>query len=381
MFSRHTIALAMAFALPTLGVANAQSATAPIVVGYVFPQNTDLQPGQIDAASLTRINYAFANIKDGRMVEGFTEEGRNLAFLTALRKDNPSLIVLVSVGGWLWSTDFSDVSLTRSSRTQFIASVIDYLTRHDLDGLDIDWEYPGMIGSGHRFRSQDGHNFTLLLKELRKRFNSETRKTNHKLILTIAAGASDEYITHTELPKVQKYVDTINLMAYDYYEPGSDSITGHHAPLFTDEADPKKISGDASVRAFEKAGVPSRKILLGVPFYGHVWQQVADVNHGLFQSGSPVPHAYMPYSQIPAELAEGGFQRYWDSTAMAPYLYSRDKQMFISYEDTESLTAKCKYVLANKLGGVMFWDYAGDPSGTLLHTIDKCLLDKGGPQS
>ena len=380
MLSRHTIALAMALALPTVGVATAQTAATPIVVGYVFPQNTDLQPGQIDAASLTRINYAFANIKDGQMVEGFAEEGKNLTYLTALRKDNPTLTVLVSVGGWLWSTDFSDVALTPASRARFIASVVEYLRRYDLDGLDIDWEYPGMVGSGHPFRSEDGHNFTLLLKELRNQFNSESRKTNHKLILTIAAGASDDYIRHTELAKVQKYVDTINLMAYDYYEPGSDPLTGHHAPLFTNPADPKKISGDASVRAFEKAGVPSRKILLGVPFYGHVWQQVADVNHGLFQSGKPVPHAYMPYSQITVDLADGSFQRYWDPTAKAPYLYSRDKQMFISYEDSESLTAKCNYILTNKLGGVMFWDYAGDPSGTLLHTIDKCLLAKGGSE-
>jgi chitinase len=380
MLSRHTIALAMALTLSTIGVAHAQSKAAPIVVGYVFPQNADLQPGQIDAASLTRINYAFANIEDGRMVGGFAEEGKNLAVLTALRRGNPSLTVLVSVGGWLWSTDFSDVALTPASRARFIESVVEYLRRYDPDGLDIDWEYPGMIGSGHRFRSEDGHNFTLLLKELRKRFNSETGKANRKLILTIAAGASDEYIRHTELAQVQKYVDTINLMAYDYYEPGSDPVTGHHAPLFTDEADPKKISGDASVRGFEKAGVRSRKILLGVPFYGNIWQQVADVNHGLFQSGRPVPQAYMPYNKIASYLEEDGFQRYWDSTAMAPYLYSRDKQMFISYEDSESLTVKCKYVLANKLGGVMFWDYAGDPSGKLLNTIDKCLLAKGGSQ-
>jgi chitinase len=47
--------------------------------------------------------------------------------------------------------------------------------------------------------------------------------------------------------------------------------------------------------------------------------------------------------------------------------------MFVSYEDAESLGLKCQYVLDHKLGGIMFWDYAGDPSGTLLDSIDAGL--------
>src|SRR5580658_5575943 len=141
-----------------------------IVAGYVFPQDAALLPGQIDAQSLTRVNYAFANIKDGRMVTGFASDEQNFAFLTGLRKQNPEFTVLVSVGGWLWSNNFSDVSLNPQSRTLFIQSVMDFLRRYDLDGLDIDWEYPGMAGSSRNFRSEDGHNFTLLLKELRNKF-------------------------------------------------------------------------------------------------------------------------------------------------------------------------------------------------------------------
>jgi chitinase len=68
-----------------------------------------------------------------------------------------------------------------------------------------------------------------------------------------------------------------------------------------------------------------------------------------------------------------GFIRYWDPIASAPYLYSSEKQIFVSYEDPESLAAKCRYVLTHKLGGVMFWDYSGDPSGTLLGVINQTL--------
>jgi chitinase len=364
--------MAIALFLPIICSVAAETPQ-PIVVGYVFPQDRALVPGEIDAHLVTRINYAFANIRDGRMVTGFASDAQNFALLAGLRKQNPAFTVLVSVGGWLWSSNFSDVALTAESRRAFIESVMDFLARYDLDGLDVDWEYPGMVGSGHPFRSEDGRNFTLLLKELRKRFNQETMKSHRRLCLSIAAGAGDDYLAHTEMKKVQEYVDTVNLMAYDYVEPGDDPLTGHHAPLFGNPADARNFSDDDSVRAFERAGVPAEKILLGVPFYGHVWGDVADRDHGFLQPGKAVPNAYAPFSVITGSMLNQGFIRYWDPIASAPYLYNSEKHIFVSYEDTESLAAKCRYVVTHKLGGVMFWENSGDPTGVLLGTINQSL--------
>lgn len=369
---RHFGAL-LAFMATIASLTAAQAPSKPEVTGYVFTRGSTLQPGQIDAHSMTRINYAFANIERGRMVLGEPADSQNLAQLTALRRENPSLKIMISVGGWLWSTNFSDVSLTERSRAVFIQSATEFLALHDLDGLDVDWEYPGLIGAGHPFRVEDKQNFTLLLKELRKRFDAETKKTGKRLYLTIAAGASDEFMDHTEMAKVQAYVDTVNLMTYDYYEPDSDPTTGHHAPLFLNPADPKKASSDVTVTSFEKAGVPPGKLLLGVPFYGHEWGEVPDQNHGLFQPGKQIPGAYAPYKVIAGSMLDQGFVRYWDSAASVPYLYSKDKHVFVSYEDPESLTVKCNYVLSHKLGGVMFWEYFGDPSGKLLETINQAF--------
>jgi len=359
-----------ALCAPSFGAVVSADRSSKAIVAYLFPQNGILQPGQIDALSLTRINYAFANIADGRMVTGFAHDKENYAYLVGLKKQNPSLTVLVSVGGWLWSTNFSDVSLTAQSRAVFIQSVVDFLSEYNLDGLDIDWEFPNDPGSGHPYRSVDKQNFTLLVKEIRARFDMQTAKTHKRLYLTIAAGASDSFLANTEMEKVQRYLDTVNLMAYDYYEPGSEPTTGNHAPLFADPADPRNISSDASVMAFEKAGVPASKILLGMPFYGHVWGEVPERNHGLFQPGKPVPNAYAPYSVIAQNYLSQGFARFWDSAASVPYLYNPDRKIFVSYEDPESVAAKCNYVSSHKLGGVMFWEYTNDPSGTLLHTIN-----------
>lgn len=362
----------LALCLAALNV-RADSVPARAVVAYVFPQNNALQPGQIDARRLTRINYAFANIVDGHMVTGFAKDPENFSLLQSLKQQNSSLTVLVSVGGWLWSTNFSDMALTAQSRAVFIQSVIEFLERFDLDGLDIDWEYPGQPGSGHPFRKEDKQNFTLLLKELRASFTKETAKTHKRLYLTIAAGAADEYLANTEMGKVAEYLDTVNLMAYDYYEPGSDAVTGNHAPLFTDPADPKRISGAESVTALERAGVPGRKIVLGMPFYGHMWGQVGDINHGLFQPGKPIPNAYAPYSAIVANMLNQGYVRYWDEKASVPYLYNAEKKIFVSYEDPQSVAAKCRYAAAHDLGGAMFWEYFNDPSGTLVQAIDDSL--------
>ena len=345
----------------------------PVVTAYVFAQNNALTPDSVDGHALTRINYAFANIANGRIVTGFANDDANYATLTALRKQKPSLKVLVSVGGWEWSKGFSDVSLTAASRATFIDSVMEFLTRYDLDGLDIDWEYPGMRGAGNVFRDEDKHNFTLLLGELRKRFKAEEKKTHRHLYLTIAAGSSQEFIAHTEMAEIAKILDTVNLMAYDYYEPSDNSITGHHAPLYANPADPQKASTDASVQAFKNAGVPARKIVLGVPFYGHIWGEVPATANGLYQPGKPIPGAYSSYNAIKQNMLGQGYTRYWDSVSSVPYLYNAEKKIFVSYEDPESLAVKARYVHAQHLGGMMFWSYEGDAHEELLHAIDAGL--------
>ncbi|QNI34960.1 glycoside hydrolase family 18 protein [Alloacidobacterium dinghuense] len=360
-------------ALPRLFASTPDKVSQPAIVAYVFPGNSLIQPGDIAARKLTRINFAFALIQNGKISTEDPQDAANLATLVSLKKENPGLTVLISVGGWLGSGKFSDMALTRESRGIFTQSVLAFIEQYQFDGLDVDWEYPGSVGAGNKFRPEDKQNYTLILAELRQQFDREEKKLHRRLFLTIAAGASSEFLEHTEMGKVQKYVDTVNLMAYDYYEPGSDTTTGNHAPLFADPLDPKKISADRSVEEYEQAGVPAAKIVLGVPFYGHVWGQVPDRNHGLFQQGKPVPNAFADYKNISTNMLSNGFSRYWDAAASVPYLYNAAQQIFVSYEDPESLALKCKYVNDHQLGGIMFWEYESDPSGKLLDAIDISL--------
>jgi chitinase len=364
-------------AVLSLFIASASAIAAPknppLVVAYVFPQKTLLAAGEIDTAKITRINYAFANIEDGVMVTGYPNDAANFAFLASLKRDHPSLTVLISVGGWLWSGGFSDVALTPESRRRFIDSVARFLAQYELDGLDIDWEYPGLPGAGHAFRAEDKENFTALLKELRARFDRESRKGGRRLYLTIAAGADDDFLAHTEMGKAARYLDTVNVMTYDYYVPGAGPITGHHAALYANPADPEKLSADASIRAFEHAGVRANKILLGLPFYGRAWGGVTADAHGLYQPGKAAPSTYASYSNIETNLLSHGFTRYWDPVSRVPWIYNDRTQVFVSYEDEQSIADKCRYAREHHLGGVMFWNLEEDPSGKLLDAIHQNL--------
>jgi chitinase len=374
MLILRRIPLLFAVFLMTASAFAAARKPAPLLVAYIFPQNAALAVGQVDPHSVTRFNYAFANIQDGRMVAGFAHDAENFSFLTALRKENPQLTILVSVGGWLWSGNFSEMALTKESRARFIDSVADFIAQYQIDGLDVDWEYPGMAGSTQNFRPEDKQNFTALLSELRERFNRDAKKNGRRLYLTIAAGASPAFLIHTEMDKVARIVDTVNLMSYDYYEPGSGPITGHHAALFTNPNDPQKESADASVRAFEQAGVPADKLVLGIPFYGHAWSEVPATANGLYQPGKRASNTDSSFSAIQSSMLGHGYTRFWDPVARVPWLYNADTQVFVSYEDEQSIAGKCEYVHANKLAGMMFWDFeADDPSGTLLKAVNACL--------
>ena len=368
-------ALLASLALLLCGSA-AHAAPGPQIVGYIFPREAPLKAAQIDAHAMTRINYAFATIKDGRMAEGSANDAANLATLTELRHQNPSLKILVSVGGWFGSAGFSAMAATADDRARFIDSAVAFLSRYNLDGLDLDWEYPAQAGAGNPFRPADKQNFTALLAELRTRFDKEERLGARHWLLTIAAGATKEYLDHTEMRKAQQYLDTINLMSYDYAESGVDKLTAHHAPLYPSPADPLKLSADGSVRAFLRAGVPAHKLLLGIPFYGRAWSDVPPRHHGLHQPGRPAPKTPTTYAAIRQELLTHGFVAHWDAQSQVPYLYNAKERIFLSYEDPRSARIKSRYALTHRLGGIMFWSYETDYNGELLKNIDEVLRNR-----
>jgi len=346
-----------------------------IVIAYVFPGNRLLQEDEINAEKLTHINYAFANIINNRMVEGFAQDSANLATLVRLREKNPHLKILISVGGWTWSGMFSDMALTAKTRAVFIESAVAFVKKHRLDGLDIDWEFPGLPGNNNIHRPEDKQNFTALIRETRKAL-LEASEPGQQFLLTIAAGAFNDYLLHTEMHLVEDYLDFVNIMTYDFHGEWND-FTGHHTNVRTPAHNPQGNSMERSVELFLRAGVPAEKLVVGVAFYGRGWNQVAPLNNGLGQAAKGLQDVDLNYHSIVRSFyTNPAFEQHFDTSAGAPFLWNPRDRVFITYENPRSIQEKAAFVKEHNLRGAMFWQYFGDHQEALLTALYEGLKAK-----
>jgi len=343
--------------------------TKPVIIGYVGGFRGLIATDSIDVWRLSHINYAFVDVKDNRAwLHNEATDTVNLRKLSELRKINPDLKILISIGGWTWSKNFSDAVLTDTSTHNFATSAVSIVAQYNLDGIDIDWEYPGMIGDSNIYRPEDKQHYTLLFKYLREGLDSLNLLTHMKYFVTTAVGGSQDYIDHTEMDKVQQYTDYINVMSYDYAD-GSDSISGHHTNLYTSSGDSNQYSAHRSIQAFIAAGVPPGKIVIGIAFYGKGWQMATPDNNGLYRKALK-PARGGGFTHLKDSVVnKNGYKQYWDATAKAPYLFNAEQKIFISYDNERSVKDKCKYVKHNHLAGAMFWEYSSDKKEYLLKTI------------
>lgn len=336
------------------------------IIAYVAGW-ANLTANDIKAEQLSHINYSFALINNGRAT--ITNNDRTkLQTMVGLKSRNPDLKVLLSVGGW-GANGFSDAALTDAARTTFADSLVQLVTSNNLDGVDLDWEYPTNPAAGTTARPQDKQNFTLLLSKVRDKLNAQGQIDGKQYLLTIAAGAGAGYLNGVEINNITPLLDWINIMTYDFH--GSwDATTGHHSNLSG-----RDISVTSSVNLLKNNGVPANKLVVGGAFYGRGWTGVQNSNNGLDRPASG--GFEVDYNTIASQyLNKNGYTRYWDSSAQAPYLFNGNT--YISYDDAQSLGLKAQYVKNNNLGGIMFWEYSNDRSGALLQSIYNEITSGGG---
>ncbi len=351
----------------------------PVVMAYYVPEK-DYQPEKIPVEKLTHIIFSFTKVIDGEMKFRNPEEsGKQLEQLVMQKKRNPELKVMIACGGW-GADGFSDMALTRESRQKFIRSAVAFIEKYKLDGLDIDWEYPGISGAGTMARDEDRAHFTFLMQELREALDQIGRPQ----VLTFASAGWKRYYNYVELDKVMPVVDFMNVMTYDQVG-GNSPFTGHHTALgwITE----KDMEGTPALAYYEgrreemarlgrtweprsaakiidlciQEGVDPSKIVIGAAFYGRAWKGVHPENNGLYQPNGGAYIGWSGYSQIRKEFEpDPAYARYWDDVAKAPYLFNSADSIFISYDDTVSVRLKTEYAFDKKLGGIMFWQLGND---------------------
>jgi chitinase len=343
------------------------------VMAYYVAPSENYQPEALPLEKLTHIIYSFTEVIDNEMKFKHKGHSERLHKLVAQKKQHPHLKVMIACGGWGGSGGFSDMAAHPDTLDKFIKSSIQFVMDFQLDGIDIDWEYPGMRGAGNPYRPEDKENFTALMKGLRESLDAY----KEGMILTFASAGWDRYYNHIDLPEVMKYVDYMNIMTYDLAGGGS-PFTAHHTNLGHISLDdltgtPLHASLKESGRPYTprsaeyivdfclNQGVNPQQLVIGGAFYGRAWKGVPPENNGLYQSNKGVWIGWAKYANIREKYENrNGFIRYWDKTAKAPYLYNASDSIFISYDDTTSIALKTKYTIEKGLGGIMFWELSLD---------------------
>lgn len=327
------------------------------VVGYYasYARSSGFTPLNVDAGKLTHLSYAFATI-DGNgeiALPSPSMDRQNFADLRTLKQQYPQLVTLISVGGWDYSGNFSVAAATSASRKAFAESCVNFILTHGFDGVDLDWEFPS---------ATEAKNYTLLLQAVRNALDRQSAKDGKRYYLTMAWSASPGMLGNLQPAKVASIVDYIFLMGYDLHGPW-DSYADLNAPLYqTDDSPNYQLSLDGSIRAYRNAGIPARKIVLGMPFYGYRYEVDDDSNDGLystFSSGSSIS-----FNKISSLLSEGSFFELFHDSARVPYLF--DGSTFITYDDEDSIAEKVQLARSYGLRGIGAWELSQDRSASLL---------------
>ena len=321
------------------------------ILGYVTDGSLETVTAE-DAGRLTHINLAFGVIRDGLLDMSHMP---HIGEVDRIRRLNPKLKFVLSVGGW-GAGGFSVMSRTEEGRQAFARSVGDAVRTCGLDGIDIDWEYPCSDAAGIDCDPSDKENYTYLLQALRDVVGPDR-------IVSIAAGAGDYFVRNTEMDKVAQICDYVQIMTYDMN--AVEHTACHHTALYDPEGREREGNAAYAVRIFHEAGVPMEKIVIGAAFYSRMWKGVKPERGGLLQEAESLGLYGPAYGDLIRDhLGKNGYEAHWDDTAKAPWLF--DGSTFISYDDPASIREKCRFVKKMGLKGIMYWEHACDPTGTLL---------------
>lgn len=302
-----------------------------IVLAY-YSSISNMPP---DPQYFTHIAYAFAKV-DSTLTNIDIQEPEKFKNIVNFKHINNNRKILLSLFGER-NGNFSKMISSQELRKAFIGNCYKTMQEYRLDGFDIDWESP--------VTSKDKENFNHFIKELREKIGSNK-------IITIASSAKRRMY---DFPSIIDYIDFVNVMTYDIAKPPF-----HHSPMAKSDL-VKELTVPDAINHHKSYGIPKKKILLGIPLYGR-----GDKN---------IYRDFVGYEHV---KTLNPCIQCWDSIAQVPYIADKNGNLVLTYDDSISVGMKCEFVKDEKLGGVMYWHYAGDGERSKLKKVirDKFQLKK-----
>ncbi|KZT74309.1 glycoside hydrolase family 18 protein [Daedalea quercina L-15889] len=230
-------------------------------------------PEKIDFGRFDWIDFAFAVPgQDYNLTwDGSDEAPDLLQRLVTVAHDSGKKVKL-SVGGWTGSQYFSPAMSDASSRQTFASNIRAFYDAFDLDGIDIDWEYPGQTGNGNAVSPDDTANFLSFLQLLRETLPADAKMSAAVQTVPFADANGSPLGNVSAFAQV---LDWVLIMNYDTW--GSSKTPGPNAPLSDgcQNSTQPAASAVAAVKAWTAAGFPANQLVLGVPSYGYISQSSA----------------------------------------------------------------------------------------------------------
>ncbi|OOB78767.1 MAG: chitinase [Epulopiscium sp. Nele67-Bin001] len=307
-------------------------------------------PLNVDPYLLDFVIYSFALINQDGTFSVYSK--MHLEQLSNLKNFKPDLKVIMAIGGWA-ADGFSDAALTPKSRFAFAREAQKWVKEYNLDGIDLDWEYPGSSASGIKSRPEDTANFTLLIEALRMVLGESAW-------ISVAGIADRNYIRNVEIAKIAPYINYFNVMTYDFTAGNIDESGNlHQANLYSSELSFSNISVDLYINNLVQAGMPPEKILVGLAFYG--------------RRGATFTKTY---DEIKSNyINKNGYTIRWDNKAKAPYIVDQEGNFFLSFDNELSIYYKGQYVIENCLGGLFSWQSNYDQANMLSLAMSYAIKD------